>query len=214
MNVILWGGTGQAKVVRPIIENSGCRVVAVFDDTVGLKPPFDDIPLYCGKESFDNWYKENTNLTRFCGFCVAIGNPHGEIRLRISEYLQSHGLLPIDVIHKSAIIEPRVEYGRGIQMMAGSIINPETRIGEQCIINTNASVDHECVLGDGVEIGPGATITGLVTIGDYTWIGSGAVILPRIKIGKNVIVGAGAVVTKDISDNHIVVGVPARTMEK
>ncbi len=33
--IILYGGTGQAKVVRPIIEHYGSKVIAVFDDTPG-----------------------------------------------------------------------------------------------------------------------------------------------------------------------------------
>jgi len=47
-SVFLWGGTGQAKVVRPIIDSYGSRVIAVFDDTPNLRSPFDDIPIYHG----------------------------------------------------------------------------------------------------------------------------------------------------------------------
>lgn len=42
------------------------------------------------------------------------------------------------------------------------------------------------------------------------WIGAGAIVLPGVTIGENAIVGAGAVVTKDVPDNTIVVGNPAR----
>ena len=38
--IIFYGGTGQAKVVRPIIEYYGSKLVAVFDDTTNLKNPF------------------------------------------------------------------------------------------------------------------------------------------------------------------------------
>ena len=47
-NVIFWGGTGQAKVVRPIIEAYGGKLVAVFDDNPKLPPPFPDVPLFYG----------------------------------------------------------------------------------------------------------------------------------------------------------------------
>ena len=52
--IIFFGGTGQAKVVRPIIEYNGSKVVAVFDDTPKLQKPFQDIPLYLGNE-FKEW---------------------------------------------------------------------------------------------------------------------------------------------------------------
>nr|WP_250349320.1 DapH/DapD/GlmU-related protein [Flavobacterium anhuiense] len=50
-------------------------------------------------------------------------------------------------------------------------------------------------------------------MGEFSQIGANSTILPKVKIGKNVIVGAGSVVTKDIPDNCLVVGVPARIIK-
>ena len=44
------------------------------------------------------------------------------------------------------------------------------------------------------------------------WIGAGATVLPGVTVGENSIVAAGAVVTKDVPDNTIVAGVPARVL--
>jgi hypothetical protein len=46
--VVVYGGTGQAKVVRPIIEHYGSKVMAVFDDTADLPSPFRDVPIHRG----------------------------------------------------------------------------------------------------------------------------------------------------------------------
>ena len=51
---------------------------------------------------------------------------------------------------------------------------------------------------------------GCVSIGDFAFIGAGATVLPNLKIGKNSIIGAGAVVTKDVPDNVVVYGNPAK----
>jgi maltose O-acetyltransferase len=56
----------------------------------------------------------------------------------------------------------------------------------------------------------GYTKIGPVTIGDHVFIGANSIIMPSVNIGNNVIVAAGSVVTKDISDNTIVSGVPAK----
>ena len=83
-------------------------------------------------------------------------------------------------------------------------------------------------IGDNVMIGPGTLISTVnhpmspmgrrrhlgivkpVHIGNDVWIGGNVTILPGITIGNNVVVAAGAVVTKDVPDNSLVGGVPAR----
>lgn len=52
-----------------------------------------------------------------------------------------------------------------------------------------------------------------VVIEDNVWIGVGAIILPGVTVHEGAVVGAGAVVTRDVEANHIVGGVPARTIK-
>jgi sugar O-acyltransferase (sialic acid O-acetyltransferase NeuD family) len=211
--IILWGGTGQAKVVRPIIEHYGSKVVAVFDDTPNLPPPFLDVPLYLGWGGFQEWIRGYFNRAEI-GFCVTIGNPHGRVRVRFHERLIAEGLQAATIAHPNAQIALNASIGEGCQLMAGAIVNPQARLGRQCIINTKSSVDHECILEDGVEVAPGATLCGLVHMGINAWVCAGATILPRISIGADAIVGAGAVVICDVPAGVTVVGVPAERISK
>jgi sugar O-acyltransferase (sialic acid O-acetyltransferase NeuD family) len=208
--VILWGGTGQAKVVRPILEQAGARVVAVFDNTPDLPPPFSDVPVYQGEEGFARWRR--TGRRRGMGFVVTIGNPHGRVRLRLHEMLVDAGLEPCNVVHPAAVVAPNATLGPGCQVMAGAVIMPEAVIGRQCIVNTKASVDHEDVLEEGVEVAPGATLCGLVYAECNAWICAGATVLPRIRIGADAVVGAGAVVIRNVRPGTTVVGVPAHEL--
>ena len=59
----------------------------------------------------------------------------------------------------------------------------------------------------------GYTLIGKVTIGNDVFIGAGTIVLPNTHIGNNVIIGAGAIVTKDIPDNSVAVGVPAKVIK-
>lgn len=53
-----------------------------------------------------------------------------------------------------------------------------------------------------------------IEIGDYAWIATNAIILPGVKIGKGAVVGAGAVVSKNVKDYSIVIGNPAKEIDK
>ena len=208
--IILYGGTGQSKVVKPIIEYYGSKVIAVFDDTAGIEHPFNDVALLGGYATLLDW-KDKVNV-RNIGFSITIGNPHGNVRLKLHDKLVELGFIPVTIIHPDAIIANNCEIGSGSQVLAGAIIMPEAKIGRQCIISTKTSIDHECIIDDGCEISPGATLCGCVRMKRNSWVCAGATILPRVTIGENSIVGAGAVVTRDVDANKTVIGVPAKNI--
>lgn len=64
----------------------------------------------------------------------------------------------------------------------------------------------------GLEGGP--TKQARIEIGSGSWIGNRAIIMPGVKIGRRVVVAAGAVVTKDVPDDTLVAGVPARHVRR
>lgn len=209
MNFVFWGGTGQAKVMRSLIQDLGHDVCAVIDDTPDLLSPFSGVPIFRGRNELEKMFME-VPATRSASYIITIGNPHAIARVELSSILASRGLKPYNAIHPSAIIRSNAQLGTSLQIHPFALVETDVIIGNHCIINSRATVEHECVLAQGVEIGPSATVCGRVSIEENSWIGAGATILPRVKIGKNVIVGAGAVVTDDIQDNEIHVGVPAK----
>ncbi|MDR2408905.1 MAG: acetyltransferase [Bacteroidales bacterium] len=203
-NAVIWGATGQAIMVKEILEYQHVSVSAFFDNNRELVSPFENIPIYHDEYKIKE-YREHY-------YAVAIGGSHGLDRVRISIKLKDYGLIPITVIHPSAYVSNTSILKEGVQILPMSKLCPRTEVGEFSIINTGASVDHECSIGKGVHIAPNAVLCGCVEIGDYSFIGANATILPRIKIGKNVIIGAGAVVTKDVKNNIVLAGNPGREL--
>lgn len=60
---------------------------------------------------------------------------------------------------------------------------------------------------------PGINVFGRITVGDNVFIGSDSIILPNVKIGNNVVIGSGSVVSRDIPDNVVAVGCPAKPIK-
>lgn len=104
-------------------------------------------------------------------------------------------------------------------------------IGKNVIINKGATIlsPGKVEIEDNVLIGPEVKIAtvdhdfydrhnllhfGKVTIKENAWIGIGAIICPGVTIGKNAVVAAGAVVTKNVPDNVVVGGNPARFIKE
>ncbi|RAP53320.1 MAG: acetyltransferase, partial [Methanosphaera sp. rholeuAM270] len=106
-------------------------------------------------------------------------------------------------------------------------------VGDNFLANYNVTIlDVNTVhIGNEVMIGPNTLITTVghpinpkgrrkhmgvtspVTIGNDVWIGGNVTVLPGVKIGNNVVIGAGAVVNRDIPDNSLAVGVPAKVVK-
>lgn len=78
------------------------------------------------------------------------------------------------------------------------------------MINEATIIGKNCLIFQGVTIGVGTS--GIPRIGDNVILSSGAKIIGGITIGNNVTIGANAVVTKDIPDNSIAVGIPAKVI--
>jgi sugar O-acyltransferase (sialic acid O-acetyltransferase NeuD family) len=205
--ILVWGGTGQAKVLRPILAAQGYEIAVVYDRDSTLASPFSDISLVSGLAALDEWLDRNRKV---CCFVVAIGGDRGRDRLDIADTLGQRGLKAVTAIHSRAWVAETAMLAEGCQVMALAAVSEEARLGRQCIVNTSASVDHECMLEDGVHVMPGATIAGRVCIGRCATIGSNATVLPRLTIGANAVIGAGAVVTRDVPAGAVMIGVPAR----
>lgn len=207
-DAVIWGGKGHAKVIRPILEYHGHRIVAVYDRDPSVTTPFADVPLITTEAEFRSWRRMHSSGE--LGYALAIGGEHGRERCRLADQIEQFGLNPLPIVHQRAWIADSAKIGQGCHVLALSAVCVEAELGRHTIINTGASVDHECILGQGVHIMPGATLAGCVVVEDFATVGSNATVLPRVRIGAAATVGAGAVVTADVPANARVAGVPAR----
>ncbi|WP_211750061.1 sugar O-acetyltransferase [Paenibacillus sp. Marseille-Q4541] len=116
----------------------------------------------------------------------------------------------------------RCDYGSNIHVGENFYANFDCTILDVCEVR----IGDNCMIAPGVHIytashplNPFERIAGPecgkpVTIGNNVWIGGRAVINPGVTIGNNVVIGSGAVVTKDVPDNMIVGGNPAKIIRE
>ncbi len=211
--LVFWGSAGHAKVLADIVSLTGGSVIALFDNNPDAHSCLNNVPLFLGLRGFREWLNEQKSLQGI-GAALAIGGHRGSERLDIAQELLEAGLSFPTLIHPSAVISASASLGDGCQILANSVVAADVSMNSFCIVNNSANVDHECTIGRGVHIAPGAVLCGCVTIADNSFIGAGAVILPRVRIGRNVLVGAGAVVTKNIPDDVVIFGNPAKIIKQ
>lgn len=120
----------------------------------------------------------------------------------------------INAIHPSVIMGKNVKIGSGCLIMPGVILNNNASVGNHCILLTRSSLDHDTTVGDFSSFSPGVTTGGRVNVGNCSVIGIGANILHCKSIGNHCVIGGGALINKDIEDNSIAYGVPARIVKK
>jgi len=202
--VAIVGYSGHAYVIIDIFLNAGRLVTAYCDSEEKKSNPYH--LNYLGKEA------EVIHKLKKYDFFACVG--HNVIREKIHAHLSQYLGNPINAIHPSAVISASVRLGDGVMIAANATINPMAEIGRGVICNTSSSIDHECIIGDFAHIAPGVVLCGNVNVGRSTFIGANSVVRQGINIGSNVTIGAGTVVVKDIPDNAIVVGNPARRMVK
>ena len=206
--IVLWGATGQAKVLCEALAATGVVVVAIVDNRE-LPSPAAGVPVLLGEVGLDVWLAERERPTELL-FALAIGGSRGADRLQLAEVMKARRLRPYTIVHRTAFVATDARLGEGCQVLAMAAVCSNARLAKFVIVNTSASVDHDCVIGDGVHIAPGAHLAGEIVVGARAFVGTGAVVLPRLRIGEDAIIGAGAVVTHDVPAGLAVAGNPAR----
>lgn len=131
----------------------------------------------------------------------------GKLIRKILEYLRG------EPQHLDKLIKRGLKIGKNFKRMGGVIIDPShcyhITIGDNVILAPRVHIlAHDSSFG----LYTGKTRAANVMIGNDVFVGAGSIILPGVHIGSRVIIGAGSIVTKDIPDNSVAAGNPAKVL--
>jgi acetyltransferase-like isoleucine patch superfamily enzyme len=125
------------------------------------------------------------------------------------------------------LIREKNQIGNNVSIGSFTNIEHQTIIEDNVRIHSKAFIPEFTIIKNGAWIGPNVTITNSnypnakqsknnlrkTTINENAKIGANSTILPGITIGKNSLIGAGSVVTKNIPENQVVAGNPAKVIK-
>ncbi|MGN6371973.1 MAG: acyltransferase [Solirubrobacteraceae bacterium] len=181
------------------------------------------------------WMRENNMVNRHY---AVLGARWVWLKLRYGKRLQTDGMCFVcpDVhleIGKHATLRlgrwSWIGHGTKIRVHEGEVsIGAKTVMGQECTISAyqHVSIGRECIIADRVmlidfdhgvvEVERPIRLQGIykrdVRVGHNVWIGYGACVLRGVTVGDNSVVGTNSVVTKEVPDNAVVGGVPARVL--
>ena len=212
-NLIILGGSGIGMIAASVaIELGYYNVLGFLNDvlpvgsTVGK---YNKIPIIGTTSDLSNFIKDENTL-----FSIAyVGMQHEKEVFNKIDAFNIPSYRYATLIHPSAIIPKGFcQIGNGVLISPLAQLSPDTTIEDNCILLPNSFVGHDSTLKRFAHIATNAVVGANVIVGKACHIGSNSTIREKVMIGDFCLVGAGAVVIKDIPENSIVVGNPAKLL--
>ncbi|WP_129793654.1 acetyltransferase [Sphingosinicella sp. CPCC 101087] len=202
MTLRILGAGGHSKIVLEAWRSTGGTVSTLYDDDPTLRGR-----SLLGVEVAGSI---RDGLASPGSLHVAVGDNCA--RARIVGTLGEDRFPPI--VHAAAEVSPSATCGRGTLVCAGAVVQAEATLGRHVIVNSLALVEHDVLLDDFVHLAPGSRLGGRVRVCTGAMIGLGAIVLPGLTIGSWAMIGAGAVVISDVPSHAVLVGNPARAIDR
>lgn len=199
-------GTEVAMTIKDINKSSGDNwdIAGYFDDNKHLQNAvIDGMKVLGGVE-------ELLKCTEEMNVVIAINNP--TIRKDLSIKLRQNDLLQFpNVIHPSSIVyHDTCSIGIGNIILLFTVISYGVTMGDFNIINSYSGLGHHTMMGSYNSFNPRVAISGRVTIGDLNEFGMNSSVIQNKSLGSNNMIGANSLLLRNIEDNNVYFGVPAK----
>lgn len=183
-NLIVIGAGGHGKSVAEVVHlQKKLNIIGFLDDSYPEKSHVGDYPILGNTKDLSMYRPLADHVI------IAVGN--NVLREKLLYSALNNGFQIATIIHPSAIISSQSQIGRGVTIMAGSIIGTDVVIGDGVIINSGTIVDHDCHLLDFCHLGIGVNVAGGAKIGRTAWIKAGSSLGYNVRIEDFAVVDVG-----------------------
>jgi sugar O-acyltransferase (sialic acid O-acetyltransferase NeuD family) len=206
-NVVIYGAGSVGKMSQQIIEDINAKSTEykilgyLDDDDKKWLSSFNEYKILGGVD----WLSLNPHIYVALGF-----SKPNQKRTLISKLNAIGHKNYVTLIHPLAWISRRVQVGQGSIVYPGVHIDVDVNIGEFCLFNKLATIGHDTIIKDFVTLSPSVNIGGFNHIGSGVEFGINSASIQYINFGDWSIIGGGSMVIKDLPDNVVVAGVPAK----
>ena len=213
----VYGASGCGRSLMPVAVDQLQRLDAQVDSQIVFIDDALDKDTNVNGYTAMNYAKFKSINSDDKFVLIAIAN--SSIRQKIADKLVQDGISLWTVKGTTTLIMDEVSIAAGAALSPFVTIAANVTIGKCFHANLYSYVEHDCVIGDYVTFAPRVSCNGNIHIHDHAYIGTGAVIKQGtpdkpLVIGRGAIVGMGAVVTKDVPAGAVVIGNPARPLNK
>lgn len=202
------GGLGrEVSVLTDIINKKLLKwEKIVFIDDILEKKKLKNMEVYTFEEFKKNFSREESEII------ISMGEPENRKMIfnKILEYKYNFAT----IIHPDVYISQCTKVGQGSIIYYGGFVSCDVIIGENVLILPNCNIGHDVIIGNNSVISGATNIAGMCEVGENTYIGMSTIIKENVKIGNFTIIGLGSVVVRDIPNDTIALGNPARPMKK
>ena len=204
-NCIIIGAGTYGQVYAEYLKDS-YNVIAFYDDDVRLHNSKVNSIEVVGKVS------DALSLPKSTAIFVPIGN--NPIRVELLKKFEENGFDIASYIHPQTIIHPSVKIGKAVYILPGTNIMPLSVIGDYSMISMGVNIAHHTIIEEACFFSQGSNIGASILLETLAYVGISATLMTGLKtIGRNSLIGAGAVVIKDVPENAVMAGVPAKVIK-